>query len=168
MNFNEMKELIILINQSELTSFQYQKDGLKFKIEKSNGAAIEKQERVARITPSQSVVCSDETLITKSSQLSPSEITQPVVTESSPSTPNVSEGYLITSPLVGVYYASPNPTSPSFIEVGQKVKKGDVLCIVEAMKVMNEINAEKEGTILEIYLENESVVEYGQTIVRIG
>lgn len=168
MNFNEMKELIILINQSELTSFQYQKDGLKFKIEKSKGAAIEKQENVTRITESHSVIQADETQIPKSSQFAAQDITTPVVTELSASTPKVLEGYLITSPLVGVYYASPNPTSPSFIEVGQKVKKGDVLCIVEAMKVMNEINAEKEGTILEIYLENESVVEYGQTIVRIG
>lgn len=163
-----MKELIILINQSELTSFQYQKDGLKFKIEKSKSAGIEKQENVTKIAQSHSVIQPDETLIAKSSQLAPSEIKMPDVTELSPSTPQVLEGYLITSPLVGVYYASPNPTSPSFIEVGQKVKKGDVLCIVEAMKVMNEINAEKEGTILEIYLENESVVEYGQTIVRIG
>lgn len=168
MNFNEMKELIILINQSELTSFQYQKDGLKFKIEKSKGHGIDKQENGARLTESHSVIRSDETLLTKSAQASQPNTAIPEITELSTPKPRAVEGYLITSPLVGVYYASPNPTSPSFIEVGQKVKKGDVLCIVEAMKVMNEINAEKEGTVLEIYLENESVVEYGQTIVRIG
>lgn len=71
-----------------------------------------------------------------------------------------------TSPMVGVFYASPAPDAPPFVQIGSKVKKGDVLCIIEAMKLMNEITAENDGEIVDICVENGQIVEYGQTIFK--
>lgn len=73
----------------------------------------------------------------------------------------------ITSPLAGVYYSSPEPDEPAFVKIGDKVKKGDVLCIIEAMKLMNELTADKDGEIVDICVENEQIVEYGQTLFTI-
>ena len=74
---------------------------------------------------------------------------------------------MVTSPMVGVFYASPSPTDPPFVAVGSKVKKGDVLCIIEAMKLMNEITAEEDGEIIDICATNGSVVEYGQILFKL-
>ena len=76
-------------------------------------------------------------------------------------------GVLITSPFVGTFYRSPSPEAGSFVEVGSRVRKGQVLCIVEAMKLMNEIESEIDGKILEILVKNAEHVEYGQPLFRI-
>ena len=76
-------------------------------------------------------------------------------------------GASIKSPMVGVFYAAPSPDSEPFVTVGKKVNKGDVVCIVEAMKLMNEITAEQSGTISEICVNNGDIVEYGQTLFKI-
>lgn len=70
----------------------------------------------------------------------------------------------VTSPMVGTFYRSPSPDADSFVNVGQKVKKGDVLCIIEAMKMMNEIEAEYDGVVDSVLIENATPVEYGQPI----
>jgi acetyl-CoA carboxylase biotin carboxyl carrier protein len=74
----------------------------------------------------------------------------------------------VSSPFVGTFYRSPSPDAPSFVDVGHKVKKGQVLCIVEAMKLMNEIEAEVEGTVSAILVENAQPVEYGQALFKIS
>jgi acetyl-CoA carboxylase biotin carboxyl carrier protein len=73
-------------------------------------------------------------------------------------------GHRIKSPMVGTYYASPSPTSPPFVKVGQKVSAGDTLCIIEAMKMMNQIEADKSGTIRQILMENGQPVEFDQEL----
>jgi acetyl-CoA carboxylase biotin carboxyl carrier protein len=73
----------------------------------------------------------------------------------------------VSSPLVGVFYAAPAPTEAPFVQVGDVVKKGDVLCLVEAMKVMNEITAECAGQIVDIAVQNGDVVEFGQTLFKL-
>ena len=77
-------------------------------------------------------------------------------------------GASIKSPMVGVFYAAPSPDSEPFVTVGKTVNKGDVVCIVEAMKLMNEITAEQSGTISEICVNNGDIVEYGQTLFKIS
>ncbi len=77
------------------------------------------------------------------------------------------EGALVLSPTVGVFYASPSPDARPFVEVGDQVKKGDTLCIIEAMKLMNEIPSEVNGTVAEICVGNGQVVEYNQPLFRI-
>lgn len=79
----------------------------------------------------------------------------------------VKEGNLIVSPMVGTFYKSSNPDKPAFVSVGDKVKKGDIVCIIEAMKIMNEIISKFDGEIAEILVENEDMVEYGQPLFRI-
>lgn len=77
------------------------------------------------------------------------------------------EGEPVESPMVGVFYSAPSPDSDPYVSVGSVVKKGDVLCLIEAMKLMNEVTAEKNGTITEICAENGQVVEYGQPLFLI-
>ena len=81
--------------------------------------------------------------------------------------PAAIEGHVVKSPMVGTFYSSPSPTSPVFFEVGQSVKIGDVVCIVEAMKMMNQIEADKAGTIAAILVENGEPVEFDQPLVSI-
>ncbi len=85
-----------------------------------------------------------------------------------PVAPAVVQGHVVKAPMVGTFYRAPNPGSPAFIEVGQSVKEGDPLCIIEAMKLLNEIEADKSGTIKEILVENGQPVEYGQPLFVIG
>jgi acetyl-CoA carboxylase biotin carboxyl carrier protein len=76
-------------------------------------------------------------------------------------------GVLVNSPFVGTFYRSPSPDSPPFVEVGAKVKKGQTLCIVEAMKLMNEIESEVDGAVAEILVQNATPVEFGEPLFRI-
>jgi acetyl-CoA carboxylase biotin carboxyl carrier protein len=76
-------------------------------------------------------------------------------------------GVLVNSPFVGTFYRAPSPDSPPFVEVGAKVKKGQALCIVEAMKLMNEIESETDGTVAEIFPQNATPVEFGEPLFRI-
>lgn len=76
-------------------------------------------------------------------------------------------GNIITSPIIGTFYSSPSPEKPPFVRVGDNVNAGDVVCIIESMKLMNEINSEFSGKVAEIYVNNGDPVEYGQKIMRI-
>jgi acetyl-CoA carboxylase biotin carboxyl carrier protein len=76
-------------------------------------------------------------------------------------------GVIVSSPFVGTFYRAPSPDSPPFVDVDQKVKKGQVLCIVEAMKLMNEIECEVDGTVAEIFVQNATPVEFGEKLFRI-
>lgn len=80
----------------------------------------------------------------------------------------VKEGTLVLAPTVGVFYSAPGPDARPFVEVGDQVKKGDTLCIIEAMKLMNEIAAEEEGQIVEVCVQNGQIVEYGQTLFKLS
>lgn len=81
--------------------------------------------------------------------------------------PDAERGHLVTAPIVGTFYASPGPDKPAFVTVGQKVKKGDVLFIIESMKLMNEVASDYDGTVTEIIAESGQAVEYGAPILRI-
>ena len=99
-------------------------------------------------------------------------ITQPVaaVTPSDSTTTALEsefDGHAIRSPMVGTYYGAPSPSAPSFIEVGQVIKAGDVICIVEAMKMMNQIEADKSGTVSAILIENGQPVEFDQPMITL-
>jgi len=87
--------------------------------------------------------------------------------EAAPAAAPETSGHVVASPMVGTFYRSPSPTAPAFVEVGQTVKVGDVLCIVEAMKMMNQIEADKAGTVEAILAENGEPVEFDQPLVSI-
>jgi len=90
----------------------------------------------------------------------------PTATTLSPPSPadNEPEGHIISSPMVGTFYRSPSPTSKTFVEEGQTVNEGDTLCIIEAMKILNQITADKAGVVVKILTENGAPVEYGQPL----
>jgi acetyl-CoA carboxylase biotin carboxyl carrier protein len=87
--------------------------------------------------------------------------------ESAPASVEAEQGVLVQSPIVGTFYRCASPDGPNYVEVGDVVKKGQILCIVEAMKLMNEIESESDGKILEVLVENARPVEYGQPLFRI-
>ena len=145
MNLNEIKDLMAQFDQSSLREFSY-KNGTDELLFSKNEAKL-----VAEASPA------------------PQAQTTPVVevvSESSASE-SVAEGDLVESPLVGVAYLAAGPDKPNFVSVGDTVKKGQTLVIIEAMKVMNEIPAPKDGVVTEILVENEEMVEFGKGLVRI-
>ena len=81
--------------------------------------------------------------------------------------PAVDEGHVIKSPMVGIFYSSVSPDVPPFVEIGQAVEKGEVLCIIEAMKIMNQIEADTSGVLSKVYVENGEPIEYGQPLFAI-
>ena len=93
----------------------------------------------------------------------PAAVPTAPVSEAAPS----AEGDVLESPMVGVFYAAPSPDSEPYVTVGSSVKQGDVLCLIEAMKLMNEVTAERSGVITEVCVDNGQVVEYGQPLFRI-
>ena len=117
-----------------------------------------------------------DTMITQSTgnnvpnmQTTPIQPIQIQKTETSSVSEEITEqsGNIVKSPIVGTFYAAPGSDKPSFVKIGDKVKEGDILCIVEAMKIMNEIPSPYTGEIAEIYVSNEELVEYGQSLFRI-
>lgn len=89
------------------------------------------------------------------------------VQQSAPAAAGAETGNIITSPIIGTFYSSPAPEKPAFVKLGDSVNAGDVVCIIESMKLMNEINSEFSGKVAEIYVNNGDPVEYGQKIMRI-
>jgi acetyl-CoA carboxylase biotin carboxyl carrier protein len=92
----------------------------------------------------------------------------PPAVEASPAVAPAANGHPVIAPMVGTFYRAPAPDASPFVEVGQSVKEGDVLCIIEAMKMMNQITAERDGTVKAIEVENGDPVEFGQTLIVLG
>ena len=149
MEFEKMIELIKTVSDSNLRQFQIEEDGFKLsmKTDKQSKVVVQKQESVPKEIQS---VAMDE--------IKPAE--QKEIKKA--------EGNVVKSPLVGTFYSASSPDSAPFVKVGDTVKKGQVLGIVEAMKLMNEIESEFDGVVKEIQIENEQVVEYGQPLFVIG
>ena len=159
MNLNEIKDLMAQFDQSSLKEFSY-KNGTDELIFSKNEAKF-----VAETSPApQPVVQVVGTTV--ASQAPTSTPAVEVVSETS-ATESVAEGDLVESPLVGVAYLAAGPDKPNFVSVGDTVKKGQTLVIIEAMKVMNEIPAPKDGVVTEVLVANEEMVEFGKGLVRI-
>lgn len=97
----------------------------------------------------------------------PPPVAAPAAAPAAPVAPPVDNRHIVKSPMVGTFYRSPSPGAKSFVEVGQTVKAGQVLCIIEAMKMLNQIEADKAGVIVEVFAENEKPVEFDQPLFAI-
>ena len=164
MNINEIKDLMAQFDQSSLREFSYknQSDELTFSKNESSAAvattpAASAAPVVAPVQPASAPV--SETV----SQAAPTAA--PEVAPEAPAP--AAEGDVVESPLVGVAYLAAGPDKPAFVSVGDQVKKGQTLMIIEAMKVMNEVPAPKDGVITEVLVQNEEMVEFGKGLVRI-
>ena len=158
MNLNEIKDLMAQFDQSSLREFSY-KNGTDELLFSKNEAKL-----ISETSPApQPVVPAAVPTVAPQAQTTPAV---EAVSESN-TTESVAEGDLVESPLVGVAYLAAGPDKPNFVSVGDTVKKGQTLVIIEAMKVMNEIPAPKDGVVTEILVENEEMVEFGKGLVRI-
>ena len=139
MEYEKIRQLIEDMGNSKLTSIDIEfPDGVKIKMQKNDSAQVV-----------QKVVAEEKVIETETKK----EIAK--------------EGNIVKSPMVGTFYIKPSPTSNPYVEIGSEVKKGTVLCIIEAMKLMNEIESEFNGKIAEILVEDGAPVEYGQPLFRI-
>lgn len=156
MNITEIKDLMSQFDQSSLREFSYSNAGETLHFSKNQQAIAAPSPKVeaplAPVAPASPAVPATET-----SEPAPAEV----------SVSPVAEGAVVESSLVGVAYLSPSPDKPAFVAVGDTVKKGQTLMIIEAMKVMNEVPADRDGVVTEILVANQDVVEYGQGLVRI-
>ncbi|WP_096270554.1 acetyl-CoA carboxylase biotin carboxyl carrier protein [Paucisalibacillus globulus] len=153
----EIREIIKLVDQSSINEFTYETNGTKVSMKKQS-------EPIA--VPTQPVVqVEKETTAISERQQAVQETVEVVETSVKESTVNFD--FEITSPMVGTFYSAPNPESDPFVSVGSSVAKDTVVCIVEAMKLFNEIEAEVSGEIVEVLVENGELVEYGQPLFRV-
>ncbi len=154
MNFAEVKKLVKLVESSEIQELEIEQDGAKIRITKPE--AHIQQVVATQIAAPASVVTP---VSAPAAELAPANVAPAVETKS-----NYHE---VKSPMVGTFYAAPAPDADPYIQVGDKVKNNQVLCIVEAMKLMNEIEADVPGRIVEILVENAQPVEFGQVLFLI-
>ncbi|HFI0345250.1 TPA: acetyl-CoA carboxylase biotin carboxyl carrier protein [Streptococcus suis] len=157
MNITEIKDLMSQFDQSSLREFSYSNAGETLHFSKNQQATA---------APSPIV----EASLAPVAPASPAPVLAVETSEPAPveaSSALAAEGVVVESPLVGVAYLSPAPDKPAFVAVGDTVKKGQTLMIIEAMKVMNEVPADRDGVVTEILVANQDVVEFGQGLVRI-
>lgn len=161
MNLNEIKDLMAQFDQSSLREFSYKNgtDELQF----SKNEARMASEAPAPVAPVSTAVAASPVVSAPSTPVESAVEEAPAPAE----TTVAPEGDVVESPLVGVAYLAAGPDKPAFVTVGDSVKKGQTLVIIEAMKVMNEIPAHKDGVVTEILVSNEEMVEFGKGLVRI-
>ena len=161
MNLNEIKDLMAQFDQSSLREFSYKNgtDELQF----SKNEARMASEAPAQVVPAPTAVAASPVVSAPSTPVESAVEEAPASAE----TTVAPEGDVVESPLVGVAYLAAGPDKPAFVTVGDSVKKGQTLVIIEAMKVMNEIPAPKDGVVTEILVSNEEMVEFGKGLVRI-
>lgn len=161
LKIQEIREIIKLVDQSSVDEFTYEHDGSKVKLKKNNGVTVSSQPQVVQaveeVKPAAQAV-----------QQAPVQEAAPSVNAGEKEAPQAKEEdsnlHKITSPMVGTFYASSSPEAGPYVKVGDKVDESSVVCIVEAMKLFNEIEAEVKGEIAEILVKDGQLVEYGQPL----
>ena len=159
MNLNDIKDLMAQFDQSSLREFSYKNGTDELEFSKNEARLV--SEVVPQVVPQ----VAPAPVLATPSQVAPTSAPEET---SAPAEASVAaEGDIVESPLVGVAYLAAGPDKPAFVTVGDSVKKGQTLVIIEAMKVMNEIPAPKDGVVTEILVSNEEMVEFGKGLVRI-
>ncbi len=152
MNYDEIKKLMDDMGEAKIDEINIEfPDGLKISMKKNETVVKEVVKDLTQSAPNINI------------NTAVGEEVKNVQNDS-----NKEEDYkLVKSPMVGTFYGRPSPKQETFVKVGDKVKKGDILCIVEAMKLMNEIESEFDGEVVEILVKDEEMVEYGQVLIKI-
>ncbi|WP_338766922.1 acetyl-CoA carboxylase biotin carboxyl carrier protein [Massilia sp. METH4] len=156
MDLRKLKTLIDLVAESDIAELEVTEGESKVRIVKSSAMP---QNQVVMMPPQGAPT-----------QYVPAAAPAPAAAAAAPAVPAAAEptGHIVKSPMVGTFYRSSAPGNPPFVEVGATVKEGDTLCIIEAMKLLNEIDTDKAGTITQILVENGQPVEFGQPLFVIG
>lgn len=164
MQYEELVKLIDKLDQSSLAYFEFTNDNERLLLAKE----------VPQVAGPAPVVVTDVTesaaLTAPASLAAPAPVAVPEVVEApaAPAPAPEAAGKEVPAPMVGVVYLQANPDADPYVQVGDSVKKGQVLCLIEAMKLMNEIVAPQDGVVSDILVENENIVEYGQALFRIS
>ncbi len=161
----EIRELIKLVDQSSIDEFVYENEGSKIKMKKTSPLAVSSVQPVVQAAPQAAPAESQTVQVEVSPPIAPAqESKQEVPKAESVGEADTANLHKITSPMVGTFYASPSPDADAYVKPGSKVSKDSIVCIVEAMKLFNEIEAEVEGEIVEVLAKNGQLVEYGQPL----
>lgn len=165
MKVEQVLELVKAVSDSELTEFKYEEDGVKLSLKKTSDRIVQVQAPAAAPVIAPAVMPAAPAPVPAAAPAS-----APAGTEAPAAVSAEGEikGNVVKSPLVGTFYAAPAEDADPFVKVGDSVKEGQVLAIVEAMKLMNEIESDFTGTVTEILVENGQAVEYGQPLFVIS
>ena len=172
LTFEQIKELLELVAQRQLQGLELERSGFRLKFD---GRALAPAVAAAAHQPTAPVMefnaGSSAAASAPPLSLSPAAVPSSALAPA-PASPEPAGGlppgtHVLTSPIVGTFYRSPSPDAPPFAEVGSRVKKGQVLCIIEAMKLMNEIESDIDGEILQIFPQNAQAVEFGEQLFAI-
>ena len=150
MDIEQIRQILTLVREHELSEFEIEQEGLRLKIRKDRGGAL----LVA--PPTHTALLTPEPAVSLPAAVSPVETDADSI-----------ELAVVKSPIAGTFYRSPEPGAAPFVAVGATVKKGQVLCIIEAMKLMNEIESEFDGEVASIYVENGQPVQYGERLFAV-
>ncbi len=156
-SMEDVKKLVQLVEKSDVTHIEWEKGPEKVVIKRGNAVAA-------------APAVAAPTVVHAAPVSAPVPAPAPAAAPAAPKAEAKAAdkpGVVVNSPFVGTFYRAPSPESPPFVDVGAKVKKGQTLCIVEAMKLMNEIEAEADGTVAEIFVQNATPVEFGEPLFRI-
>lgn len=154
---HEIQEIIKLIDQSSIEEFTYEANGTAISLKKSVNTQLTVHDIKSQTQPNVEQQSEPD-------KLSEEKVEKPIPQEEA----KAAYDHEIVSPMVGTFYTAPSPEKESFVTVGSKVEESTVVCIVEAMKLFNEIEAEVSGEIVEILVENGQLVEYGQPLFRVS
>jgi acetyl-CoA carboxylase biotin carboxyl carrier protein len=162
MDYKAVEQLIKALSDSTVNELEIETSDIKIKMSKSSTKVVLSE---ATVDKSNSMEAKENSVVIDKSQ---SEIeTSQVKEEMVKSDINCEDLYIVKSPMVGTFYSAPSENSDPFVKPGVKVEKGSILCIVEAMKLMNEIEGEVEGTVVEVLAKNGQMVEYGEPLFKI-
>jgi acetyl-CoA carboxylase biotin carboxyl carrier protein len=154
-DISDLKEILRILEAQDITEFELEQDGVKLRVCRAAAAPVRAEAASPAPTAAPAAV------VTGALSSAPVPVAAPLPTEVA------AEGTLVKSPIVGTFYRAPDPNSPPFVSVGDRVKVGQVLCIIEAMKLMNEIEAEMGGEVTRIHPENGQPVQYGDPLFTI-
>ena len=164
-NMNELRELIGLITENGLTQFELEREGFHVKI--GRGPFIDEQTANALAAVTERQIAAGPAHGAAPVQSIPTSAPPHPGAQAEEAASEDQDLHLIKSPIVGTFYRSPSPAAESFVRIGSQVEPATVVCIIEAMKLMNEIQAEATGEVVKIYVENGQAVEYGQPLFGI-
>jgi acetyl-CoA carboxylase biotin carboxyl carrier protein len=160
MDFSDIEKILALVREHDLAEFELERDGLKVRVRKAGAPTFHAGPmQMMQASPPPAIAALPPAALASS----PSGGGRAQIEDADASL----ELAVVKSPIVGTFYRSPEPGAASFVEIGQRVKKDQVLCIIEAMKLMNEITSEYDGEIVMAYVENGKPVQYGERLFAI-
>jgi acetyl-CoA carboxylase biotin carboxyl carrier protein len=165
LDLSDLKEILRILEEQDITEFELEQDGVKLRVCRSSTHPNSAQPVAAPLHVVAAALPASASAPAQAAPAAPAPA--PAAAAEASAAAAAADGTLVRSPIVGTFYSSPDPNSPPFVSVGDNVRVGQVLCIIEAMKLMNEIEAEMAGEVTKIHPENGQPVQYGDPLFTI-